>query len=112
MYLISEKFKNKFSVEILKEKIPIPPTNIIIKKSKIKTMPSWKIHLKWNRLLGIPDYISNEINELIDFPDSWFRKKYDINDEIQIQVNIFDIDEIDPCLSFYLFVKDFWQVWT
>jgi len=68
-------------------------------------MPSWKIHLKWNRLFGIPDNISREINELIDFPESWFRKKYDINDETQIQVNIFDIDEIDPCLSFYYLSK-------
>lgn len=38
-------------------------------------MPEWKIHRKWARRLGIPDEISRDVDELIDFPKRWISKK-------------------------------------
>ena len=37
-------------------------------------MPEWRIHRKWARRLGIPDEISRDVDELIDFPKRWISK--------------------------------------
>lgn len=39
-------------------------------------MPSWEVHNKWAIKLGIDETTSKEINELIDFPKKWFKRKF------------------------------------
>lgn len=70
-------------------------------------MPSWKIHRKWARRLGIPDNISKEVDELIDFPEEWFKKKYPKEHE-----KVFSgqkmwalstiLGEKEPCVRFFV----------
>ena len=66
-------------------------------------MPSWRIHRKWTRKLGIPDEVANEINKLIDFPEKWFKeeypKEYDkIMNGLEV-LRITDVLERDPCIG-------------
>jgi len=39
-------------------------------------MPKWEIHRKWARILGISDRVSKKVDELIDFPERWFKRNY------------------------------------
>jgi len=37
-------------------------------------MPKWKIHNKWAKIFGISEYVSNYVNEMIDFPKEFANK--------------------------------------
>lgn len=59
-------------------------------------MPSWRIHDKWSKRLGVREEISKEINELIDFPYKWLMKKH--GKEIEMENKII-IHTSNPCLA-------------
>ena len=64
-------------------------------------MPRWEIHRKWAKILGISDEISKEVNELIDFPEKWFRKRYSeeyLSEEARGYAFAFFNE---PCLALY-----------
>lgn len=59
-------------------------------------MPSWVIHDKWAKKMGISERISREINELIDFPHRWFSRRKDRSNHesiAEISVKLFIKDQ-------------------
>ena len=68
-------------------------------------MPSWKIHRKWGKELGIPENIVDEVNMLIDFPEEWFKEKYPERYDRIVngleEVRLLDVLDKDPCIALF-----------